>query len=53
MAQTKSNHILYRSLKILDLGIAWNYLASTEAEVLESIKFYPNLNPFFKNISRM
>jgi hypothetical protein len=36
-------------LKILDIGIAWNYQAQAEEEILESIKFYPNLNPFFKN----
>ena len=52
MGQTKSNHILYKSLKILDIGIAWNYQAQAEEEILESIKFYPNLNPFFKNIAK-
>ena len=53
MAQTKSNHILYKSLKVLDIGITWNYQAQSEGEVQESIKFYPHLNPFFKNIARM
>jgi len=27
MAQTKSNHIIYKSLKILDIGITWSYQA--------------------------
>ena len=37
-------------MKILDIGIAWNYQAQAEEEILESIKFYPNLNPFFKKL---
>lgn len=50
---TKSNNLLYRFLKTLDIGVTWSFRAEEDAQVIEAVKSYSNLISFFKNIGKV
>ena len=50
---TKSNNLLYKFLKTLDIGVTWSYSAQEDAQVIETVKSYSNLISFFKNIGKI